>query len=280
MLRLRRAAVLTSLSIFAATACNSDRASAPPETILTDHQVSKDVAISEGEATAADLGSLGSSADMVGGSFSLQAETPAGGRFDLQSSAAVCTYAVGRWTCPTVSEHGLSVNRSYAFFDAASQPMKVRDDVTTASINFQLSVNGTVSRDTVFSGVVHRTRNVTVSGLAGAETTRRWDGIGVSADTNTHRSALTTRTYAGKSVDSLKAVVYPHPRTATSYPLSGSMVRVVKYLVTSAGQGTERRSVDRRVVVTYNGTPLVQLQSGSVTCTLHLDTHHVDGCSG
>src|SRR5205823_14440786 len=121
----------------------------------------------------------------------------------------------------------------------------------------------------------------TIAGLLGVETTRRWYGFGASADTNTHRSALTTRTYAGTAVDSLKAVVYPQPMTATSYPLSGTMIRVVKYLVTSRGRnGTEQRSVNRRVVTTYNGSAAVQIQTGSVTCTLHLDTHTVDGCSG
>jgi hypothetical protein len=158
--------------------------------------------------------------------------------------------------------------------------MKIRNDLTTASVNFEFSMNGVVARDTTFSGVVHRTRNITVSGLLGNETTRRWDGFGASADTNTHRSALTTRNYAGRSLDSLKAVVYAQPRTPSSYPLSGMMVRSVAYLVTSVGRGTERRSVDRRVVITYNGTANAQLQTGTVTCTLHLDTHKVDGCTG
>jgi len=262
-------------------ACNSDRAYAPPDTVLTNQQVSRDVAISEGDAAASDLASLANSANMVGGSFSIQTEAPRAGSFDIRnSSAADCTYASGRWNCAPTTENNLTIVRSYAFFDAAGQPMKVRDDLKTAAVNFQLSVSGTVSHDSTFSGVVHRTRNMTVRGLLGNETTRRWDGFGSSADTNTHRSALTTRTYAGRSVDSLKAVVYAQPRTPSSYPLSGTMVRSVAYLVTSVGRGTERRSVDRRVVITYNGTANVELKSGTVTCTLHLDTHKVDGCIG
>jgi hypothetical protein len=265
-----------------ALACNSDRAYAPPDTVLTDQQVSRDVAVSEGEAVAADLSSLTNSAGMVGGGFSVQTGFARGGSFDLfSSSAGDCSYNGTRWNCVPSTENGLTVVRSYAFYDAAHQPMKVRDELTTASVNFQLSVNGTITRDTTFSGAVHRTRNITIAGLLGVETTRRWYGFGASADTNTHRSALTTRTYAGTAVDSLKAVVYPQPMTATSYPLSGTMVRVVNYLVTSRGRnGTEQRSVNRRVVTTYNGTAAVQIQTGSVTCTLHLDTHTVDGCSG
>lgn len=280
---LNRAAAGTVAILFAsiALACNSDRASAPADTVLTDQQVSHDVAVSEGEAAAQDLSSLLNSANVAGGSLSVQSAEPRGGSFDLMASASsACAYDSGRWSCAPVTENGLTVIRSYAFYDAAGQPTKVRDDLTTASVNFQLSVHGTVSRDTTFSGVVHRTRNVTVSGLLGHETTRKWTGFGTSADTNTHRSAQTTRTYAGTSVDSLKAVVYPQPRTADSYPLSGTMVRVVSYLVTSRGKGLERRSVDRRVVITYNGTANAQLQSGTTTCTLHLDTRKVDGCTG
>src|SRR5437868_6932043 len=183
---LNRAAtgLVAILLVSGALACNSDRAYAPPDTILTDRQISRDVAVSEGEAIAADLASVTKSADLVGGSFSVQSEPLRGGSFDLRSStSADCTYLSGRWNCAPVSENGLTIVRSYAFYDAAHQPMKVRNDITTASINFQLSVNGTVSRDTTFSGVVHRTSNMTVSGLLGLETTRRWDGFGASADT-------------------------------------------------------------------------------------------------
>jgi hypothetical protein len=275
--RIRVAILLVSGAI----GCNSDRGYAPPDTVLTDHQVSTDVAISEGEAAASDLASLTNTTDFAGGNFSVQAEPARNGSFDLRASLTTdCTYATGRWSCPPSMEDGLTITRSYAFFDAAGQAMKVRDDLTTALVNFQYSVNGAIFRDTTFSEVVHRAQNVTVSGLLGAETTRRWDGFGTSADTNTHRSALTARTYAGTSIDSLKALVYPQPRTSSSYPLSGATVRVVKYLVTSRGRGTERRSVERRVVTTYNGTATVQIQSGSVSCTLHLDSHKVDGCSG
>lgn len=277
----RHAGMFTMVIASGLLACNSDRAYAPRDTVLTDQQVSRDVAVSEGDAAAADLASLANSADLVGGSFSIQAGIPRNGSFDLRSSSAAnCAYAGGRWTCAPVMENGLTIVRSYAFFDNAGHPQQMRDDLTTASVNFHLSMNGNVSRDATFSGVVHRTRDITVSGLLGKETASRWDGFGASADTATHRSALTTRTYSGKSIDSLKAVVFAQPRIAPSYPLSGMMVRSVAYLVTSTGRGTERRSVNRRVVITYNGTANVPVQSGTMTCTLHLDTHKVDSCIG
>lgn len=277
--------VVTTAIAIGISACNSDRAYAPPDVVLTDHQVSTDVAVSEGEAMASDLASIDESALLSGGNFSVSTSDDAvAARNGLtpvaEASSANCTYGNGRWSCAPVSSNGLTIVRSYGYYDAAGQPMKLNDNLKTASINYQLAINGTVARDTSFAGVVHRARNITVSGLLGAETTRRWDGAGTSADTNTHHDSRGTRRYAGRSADSLKGVVYPQPRTQGSFPLSGSTVRVVSYTVTLTGKSSEMRSVDRRVVTTYNGTALAKLQSGSVTCTLHLDTHKVDGCSG
>lgn len=261
------AAVLTTAFL----GCSSDRAYAPPGTTLTDQQVSRDVAVSEGEAIAADLSALERTASIAGITASLAPDRPPGSN---------CVYALSEWTCAPVTERGLTVVRSYSYRDGSGQAMQMFDNLKTASANFKVSINGIVSRDTTFTGAVHRTRNTTVSGLLGDETTRRWSGVGTSADTNTHRDFLSTRRYAGKSVDSLKAVVYPQPRLPGSYPLRGSTVRVVSYDVTSTGQSTERRSVDRRVVTTYNGTAEARIESGTLVCTLHLDTHRVDGCSG
>jgi hypothetical protein len=278
MVRSRIALVLAGVAAAAVVAgCNSDRSYAPPDTVLTDRQVSIDVANSVGEAIATDLQSLDDAASLSGVTFSINIDQARG---DGQTTTSPCTYAAGRWSCAGVYANGLTFTRSYAYYDASGQPMQTLDNLKTASINYQLSVNGTYVRDTTFTGTTHRSRNVTVSGLLGAETTRRWDGYGASADTNTHHDAISTRRYTGKSTDSLKAVVYPQPRTHGSFPLSGSSIRTVNFTVTSTGRGIETRSVDRRVVTTYNGTALAKIQSGTVTCTLHLDTHQVDGCTG
>jgi hypothetical protein len=278
MVRSRIALVVANIAAAAFVAgCNSDRAYAPPDTVLTDRQVSMDVANSVGEAIAADLQSLDDAANLSGATFSINIDQVRG---DAQSTAAPCTYSAGRWSCAAVIANGVTTARSYAYYDVNGQPMQTLDNVKTASINYQLSVNGTHVRDSTFTGITHRNRNVTVSGLLGSETSRRWDGYGASADTNTHHDAVSIRRYTGKSTDSLKAVVYPQPRTHGSFPLSGSTVRAVNFTVTSTGRGIETRSVDRRVVTTYNGTSLARIQSGTVTCTLHLDTHKVDGCTG
>ncbi len=264
-----------------ASACSSDRAYAPPGTVLTDVQVSRDVAVSAGEAIANDVGGIGADAAIAGLSASLQPSNSSSATSPLPAATPACSYEAtsGRWTCAPHSENGITTKRSYAYFDGSGRPMKTLDALATASANFQMVMDGTVLRDSTFTGVVHRTRNHTLSGLLGAETSRRWDGTGTSADTNTHRSAGSVRKYAGRSADTLIAVVYAQPRPPGAFPLSGTMIRATNYTVTSTGATNETRTVSRRAVTTYNGTSTAVLTVGGVTCTLHLDTHLVTGCS-
>src|SRR5438067_1340060 len=94
----RFAAALAIVLVSSALACNSDRAYAPPDTILTDQQVSRDVAVSEGEATAADLSALERSAGITGITASLAPDNPPGSN---------CTYSGIEWSCAPVVERGL-----------------------------------------------------------------------------------------------------------------------------------------------------------------------------
>ncbi|HEV2641542.1 MAG TPA: hypothetical protein VGT98_02490, partial [Candidatus Elarobacter sp.] len=153
------------------------------------------------------------------------------------------------------------------------------DALATAKINYQTEAHGAVGDGAAFTGVTHRTTNETTSGLLGKESTRVWDGFGVSADTNTHRNAGSARRYAGVRLDSLKGLTFTQPRQRGAFPLSGQIVQVANFTVTSTGKTTETRSVSRRIVTTFNGTALATIRVGTVTCTLHLDTHKVDGCT-
>src|SRR5438132_14317670 len=117
-----RAVVGISIAACVATiaACNSDRAYAPPDTILTDRQVSMDVASSAGDAIASDLETLDGSASMSGGNFSIQSSGDALPSSDLRqennpapSTASSCTYSNGRWGCTPVVQKGITTVRSY-----------------------------------------------------------------------------------------------------------------------------------------------------------------------
>lgn len=272
----------------AAVGCSSDRSMAPSGTVLTDAQVSTDLATSGGNAAVTDLQDRDQYLLQIGilPDHMVAAPAPNGNAAPPPSSTPAsappkCSYSEssGRWSCaPFTSARGLTVTRSYAFFDAAGGPMQHFNGSTTARVNYQTEKHGPVGDGVRSSGTTHRTTNETTSGLLGAETTRVWDGAGVSADTITYRDSATARHYAGVRLDSLKGVTFVHPRVAGTYPLSGQTVQVSNYTVTSTGKTTETRSVSRRVVTTYNGTELARMQSGNVTCTLHLDTGKVDGC--
>jgi hypothetical protein len=93
-----------------------------------------------------------------------------------------------------------------------------------------------------------------------------------------HTEDLSTRTYTGLSVDTVKAVTFLDERALHPYPLSGVFVRVVDYKVVSTGKQLETTTVHKRAVVTFNGTADVPISLGDYSCVLHLDTHKVDGC--
>ena len=281
----------------AGAACASDRSLAPAGTVLTDVQVSTDVAVSSGVAAANTLLDQGESLTDMGISPTIiTAATlghvtarPAGDGSPPPATTApaaaprpVCTYAAstGHWDCaPFTNQRGLLVTRSFAYFDASGHAMQRYDALATATINYRTLVSGPVGDGTTFAGVTHRTSDQTTSGLLGNESTRVWDGFGVSADTNSHRNGTTVRDYAGVRIDSLRSVTFAHPRAPGAFPLSGQMVQVANFTVTSTGKSSETRSVSRRIVTTFNGTALATIRTGSVTCTLHLDTRKVDGCT-
>lgn len=266
-------------------ACSSDRTSAPAGTVLTDAQVSADLAVSGGRATAADLQDrdeylvgAGVLADHTGDPPLPHAD---GSAPSSSTPAPTCSYSTttGRWTCaPFTNSRGLTITQSYEFFDATGAPMQHFSGTNTAKINYQTEKHGPVGDGAKFTGITHRTGNQTTSGLLGIETTRVWDGAGVSVDTNTYRDSVTVRHYAGVRLDTVKALTFAHPRLPGAYPLSGQTVQVANYTVTSTGKSTETRSVSRRVVTAYNGTALAKIQSGNTMCTLHLDTGKVDDC--
>ena len=168
-----------------------------------------------------------------------------------------------------------TVVKSYQFLDASGNPMDTFVKGTTEAIHYLMKTDGVETRDNNRSAV-HSLRDATLSGFLGPN--RIWNGFGSSADTTVHTEDLSTRTYTGLSVDTLKAVTFLDERALHPYPLSGEFVRVVDYTVVSTGKQLETLTVHKRAVVTFNGTADVPISLGDYSCVLHLDTHKVDGC--
>jgi hypothetical protein len=175
----------------------------------------------------------------------------------------------------TKSGEGKSIVKSYQFLDASGAPMEKFVKGTTEAIHYLIKTDGVESRDNNRSAT-HSLRDATLSGFLGPN--RIWNGFGSSADTTVHTEGLSTRTYTGLSVDTVKAVSFLDERALHPYPLSGVFVRVVDYKVVSTGKQLETTTVHKRAVVTFNGTADVPISLGDYSCVLHLDTHKVDGC--
>ena len=170
----------------------------------------------------------------------------------------------------------LEITREVTFYDAEGATQETYDGQTTDSINFVVSIEG--SRDGTrnggtFSMSVDRDRNFTVSGLAGEETERTWNGIG-SSDVNRTRKSdeKGDRTYDMSSTTEVDNVVFAFPREGT-WPKSGTITRHVKVEVVRGLEDPTTR--ERTVIVTFNNTQFATIEINGETFTLDLATKEV-----
>lgn len=177
--------------------------------------------------------------------------------------------------------HDLTVSRSRTCYDANGDEQAQCDPETTASMRIQLTIDGTIQREH-FSAIVHRTRDMVISGLLGQETSRTHNGVGTSNDTTTMTRGDRTRKVEESSVDSVVNVVFNLPHATNPWPVSGQIIRNVNATITvTGGDGTETRTISRRIVVTFppDSQGNVTVQIGDVTCTFNLVTRRVANCS-
>ncbi len=194
----------------------------------------------------------------------------------LWSFADRCAYdlSLGRFVCPSVMRGPLTIERSFGLANALGQPMDHFDPIVTASANFLMTVAGSVERDG-WTGSVRRQRSVTVSGLAGQETAREWNGTGSDTVHSTHVNGDVTRTYDAAHEVAVSHVVVNLPRSDNPWPASGTITISVAARQTIEGDTDRTRAFSRTVIVTFNGTQFVDLQVGDRHFTLDLATGHV-----
>ena len=129
-------------------------------------------------------------------------------------------------------------------------------------------------RGTVTHSMLSVTNQDTATGLAGNETQRTWNGTGDGQVSHSrHSDNGETRTYDMTYDTQVQNVVVPFPRTADSWPLSGSIARHVVVKIVGGPHDGETR--DRTTVVTFNGTELVPIQVNGKTYTLDLKTRRI-----
>lgn len=146
---------------------------------------------------------------------------------------------------------GRSGSRTVQFFDGAGVEQDVYDEFTTDSIYMTMEMSREIERDG-WSASVSRTREMTVTGLEGVETTRTVNGTGSESITRSRHSdseGLREREMTGSRT--MEDVVHTVPFEDNPYPLSGTITRVMTVTVTTdAGTRTHTRTV----VITFNGT--------------------------
>lgn len=194
------------------------------------------------------------------------------GIFDLPSTC-VFSATSGRVTCPEFTKHGLTVNVSFAFKDAAGNAQAAFDTTTTNSVNVQTDVSGTKSRDDgAITSTVSHTSDRTVGGLAQGSTERTVDGT-----SQAHESTSGTRdgvafTAVRDAADTTAGLVIPIVDGRPTIPSAGTVIRRMTVTITPEGGTAVTKS--RREEVTFDGTRTisVKITQDGVTknCTITL----------
>jgi hypothetical protein len=138
------------------------------------------------------------------------------------------------------------------YYDADGNAQESYDEVTTASVHIVSEITGEMEREN-WSGTISRTRDITVTGLEGDETTRTANGTGSSTVSRSrHSDENGDRSYEMSGTSVITNVVHAVPREENSYPLSGTISRDVTAVIVNGPNGDETHT--RHVVITFNGT--------------------------
>lgn len=271
MNRILPAVLLGALGLVGLTGCGDQSVS--PDT----SSVSSSTVIDESTITAVGAEGAAATVDMMNGHG---VPGPLAGRLPGQVPSG-CPYdaASGRFVCVDEKvDDGRDVTRSYAFLDAAGNTQAAYDEATTAAINFESAVTESHTGPNGSTNTAEHARSLTASGLEGAETSWTWNGSGSG---EAHRegppprlpragsSTTTTNVVVDMTMSSaINNVVVPMPRTAGSWPISGSITETIT--ATFTGGPNDGQTKTRTITITFNGTQYAALDNGTETITIDL----------
>ncbi|MGA9836264.1 MAG: hypothetical protein WBQ26_03000 [Gemmatimonadaceae bacterium] len=261
----------------AACSSNSDSVTSTAAFQLTPDDSLQAVVHSVGQATAGDLDVLNSSAATL--NFQVAAPPVSSANAELAydagyAAAAGCTLdsATSIFTCPPTTSNGLTLVRTFEFFDSTGAPMLAFNGATTASVHIVATETGVRSSATG-ADTISRVRDLTASGLLGHNTTRIWNGTGTRNDGGYWSDSIATRTAHVIDNTTFTNIVVDLPRASNPYPASGTITRMVSGAATVTRNGTTRSlTVTRTVTITFNGTEFVPMMVGNTAYTLDLAT--------
>lgn len=237
-------------------ACSDD--STGPSTTLTSQQRA-DVAAAMGEATSSDIDAMartGTSSSVLFG-------------FSGDLGNGVCTSVLGNLVC-TATAGTLSGEATLKFRDDADQPQTAYDAGSTASVMIDTDVEGDVSHSGFTFDLDHEAA-LTATGLAGAETSRTWDGTGSSTMANVDFAG--SRSYTIHSASDYQTVVVPTTGDGPNWPASGRVSATVQ--IDIVGGANDGEQFTTAVQIDFNGTATVPMLVGDAAFTLHLNNHQV-----
>src|SRR6185312_9947976 len=146
------------------------------------------------------------------------------------------------------------------------------DAVTTASANFHVNVTG-VHSALAGQDTVNRDRTLTVTGLAGKETTRTWNGSGTREDGGFRNGTDANRTYHVSDNVTVSNVVVNLPRSTNPWPASGTITRHVSGTGSVERNGVKKTfTMTKTVTVTFNGTQNALVSVDGVNYSIDLTT--------
>ncbi|MBW7932556.1 MAG: hypothetical protein H3C62_02875 [Gemmatimonadaceae bacterium] len=192
---------------------------------------------------------------------------------DPAVAQSTCTYDAGaqRATCAAVSDRGLTITRSVAWYDASGAVMTAFDSDKTDAINTRVTVFGTILRRDSATTTVNNASDRTIRGLAKGSTAHTVNGTASASEVTTGTDNAGSFTARRTAADTVRNVVVPVADTGRTYPTAGSVIRVMNITVQRASGTT---SSSRREVVTYDGSAtakmVITLDGTTKTCTMPL----------
>ena len=169
----------------------------------------------------------------------------------------------------------VTFSRQVTFYDAAGAEQEKYDPLLTASIHVVWDLSRSVEH-AFWSASVQRHREMRVTGLLGVETERTWNGTGNGIVARSrHPEEGIARTYDMTSDVLIANVVKGVPRVQHPYPLSGTITRHMKVVVTKADEVVAERDVT--AVITFNGTQFATVTVGPDKWEVDLSQGRVKG---
>lgn len=198
------------------------------------------------------------------------------GPFGLSDFPTICVFSstTGRVTCPDVTTRkGLTISRSFEFMDASGAAQQV-PGTTTNSINEQVTVTGTVTRDEgEITSQVQENSDRTVSGLAAGSTQRTVNGKSYASEQSSGKTddgaSFTSSRIAG---DTVSGLIVPLQDGRPTFPTAGTIAREITVTLNVSGKSPV--TATRHEVITFDGssTAKVVITKNGTTknCTMPL----------